>query len=412
MISQLPDATRLPDRRCVLHVTTVPQTLRFLLGHVAYAKRKGFEVHALSSPGELLDTFGQQAQVEIHSVPMPRRITPLRDLVALWRITRVMRKLRPTIVHGHTPKGGLLAMMAASLCKVPVRIYHMYGLPLLTATGLKRPILRWTERTACHLAHQVLCLSHSLREAAIAEGLCPAGKIQVLNHGNIDGVEAEVRFNPCRIPPGTAQMIRQRYHIPQDALVAGFVGRIVRDKGLIELVQAWQALREEFASLHLLIAGPFEAEDPIPADVENTLRTDPRIHLAGVVEDMPTLYRAIDVLVLPTYREGFGTVLLEAGAMELPVVATRIPGCIDAVREGETGLLVPARDSEALAAAIRVYLRDAELRCRHGLMGRERVLRDFNPEIMHETLCQEYFRLLRERGVVAERRLERSLIES
>src|SRR5262249_22799631 len=153
-----------------------------------------------------------------------------------------------------------------------------------------------------------------------------------------------------------------RHQIPGDALVLGYVGRIVRDKGMIELVKAWQELREEFPALHLLMAGPFESQDPVPTDVEAVLRTDPRIHLAGDVTDMPSMYRAFDLLILPTYREGLPTVLLEGSAMELPVVATRIPGCVDAVRDGETGMLTPVRDAEALAAAARVYLNDAELR--------------------------------------------------
>src|SRR5262249_40656067 len=149
----------------------------------------------------------------------------------------------------------------------------------------------------------------------------------------------------------------------------------------------------------LVVAGPFEPQDPIPADIEAALRADPRVHLAGLVRDMPRFYTAIDVLVLPTYREGFGTVSLEAAAMELPVVTTRVPGCVDAVREGEPATLVPARDADARAAAIRAYLRDPELRRRHGENGRRRVLRDFHPETMHETLYQEYLKLLRERHV-------------
>ena len=386
--------SRLVERPRLLHVTTVPQTLRFLGGHVEHAKSQGWEVHALSSPGPLLDAFGQQTQIEVHAVPMSRRITPLRDLAALARIVAVMQRVRPTIVDGHTPKGALLAMMAATLCRVPVRIYHLHGLPLVTATGLKRHILRCTEKVSCALAHQVLCVSHSVRDVALAEGLCGLAKIKVLNHGNIDGIEAETRFNPERISVEAASQLRQKYQIPDDALVAGFIGRIVKDKGLIELAGAWKALLEEFPNLHLVVAGPFENEDPLPAEVEAILRTDPRIHLTGYVDDPTNLYGILDLFVLPTYREGFPVVLLEASAMALPIVATRIAGCVDAVRDGETGTLVPVRDADALAQAIRVYLRDPELRRRHGLQGRERVLRDFRPEILRETLFQEYVRLL------------------
>jgi glycosyltransferase involved in cell wall biosynthesis len=382
----------------VLHVTTVPMTLRFLAGHVAHAKSRGFEVHALSSPGEALDAFGRDMGIEVHAARMPRRITPLVDLAALWRIVRVMRRVRPTIVDAHTPKGSLLAMMAATLCRVPVRVYHQHGLPLVTATGPKRRILRWAERTTCRLAHRVVCISTALREVLIAEGLCPAEKITVLEHGSIDGVEAGGKFDPSRVSSESASGARARYGVPPGALVLGFVGRIVRDKGLVELVQAWRVLREEWPSLHLLVAGPFESQDPVPADVESTLRRDPRIHLAGMVHDMPGVYRILDLLVLPTYREGFNTALLEAAAMERPVVATRVPGCVDAVRDGETGLLVPVRDVMALTAAIRTYVGDPALRRRHGADGRARVLRDFDPGVLREALFREYLRLLGERG--------------
>jgi glycosyltransferase involved in cell wall biosynthesis len=279
-----------------------------------------------------------------------------------------------------------------------VRVYHQHGLPLMTATGLKRRLLRWTERIACRLAHQVICISPLLREVLIGEGLCPPGRITVLEHGSIDGVEADGKFDPAGVSPEWAERVRARYQIPPRASVIGFVGRVVRDKGLIELVQAWRGLREEWPSLHLLVAGPFESEDPIPADVDATLRSDPRIHLAGMVHDMPSVYRTLDLLVLPSYREGFNTALLEAAAMGLPVVATRIPGCVDAVQDGETGLLVPVRDAQALRAAIATYLGDPELRRRHGASGRRRVRRDFEPGRLRDALFQEYVRLLGQRG--------------
>jgi len=151
--------------------------------------------------------------------------------------------------------------------------------------------------------------------------------------------------------------------------------------------------------LHLLVAGPFESEDPIPADVEATLRSDPRVHLAGMVHDMPSIYRTLDLLVLPSYREGFNTALLEAAAMGLPVVATRIPGCVDAVRDGETACWCRLRDAQALTAAIATYLGDPALRRRHGANGRRRARREFEPERLREALFQEYIRLLGRRGL-------------
>ena len=193
--------------------------------------------------------------------------------------------------------------------------------------------------------------------------------------------------------------LRRRYDIPEDALVAGFVGRIVRDKGMIELAGAWRILRLQFPSIHLLLVGTFESQDPVPAEVQKLFQSDPQIHLAGWADDAAPYYAAMDVLVLPTYREGFPGVLLEAAAMAMPVVATRVPGCVDAVVEGVTGTLVPVENTWSLADAIRSYLTEPEPCRRHGDAARARVLKDFCPEAIWQALYEEYERLLAERGL-------------
>jgi glycosyltransferase involved in cell wall biosynthesis len=379
----------------------VPQTLSFLSHQVAFARGRGDEVHAVASAGKELAVFAAQTGAAVHAVEISRRITPPSDLRSLWRLVRVLRRLRPDVVHGHTPKGGLLAMIAAWLCRVPLRVYHLHGLPMATAKGARRRLLRWCERVSCLLAHQVFCVSPSLRDVALAEGLGGPEKLVVLLNGTINGVDAEGAFNPARLAPGMREAARAEHGIPAGAPVVGFVGRLARDKGVTELAEAWNGLRADYPDLHLLVVGPPEPHDPPPGEVGRLLHDDDRVHATGEVEiaHMPRLYRAMDVLVLPTYREGFGTVLLEAAAMELPVVATRIPGCVDAVRDGETGTLVPARDAVALAEAVRGYLNDGALRRRHGEAGRARALRDFRPQDMSEALRREYLRLLRDRGI-------------
>jgi glycosyltransferase involved in cell wall biosynthesis len=384
----------------LFHVATVPLSLWYLLvGQIGFMKSRGLEVHALAAPGELLDALADREGIPVHAVDMQRQVTPFRDLVSLVQIWRTFRRIRPHIVHAQTPKGGLLGSLGAWLAMVPVRIYHIRGLPYMTATGWKRRLLRLTERVACACAHQVLCVSHTLRQIAISEGFCPAGKISTLLKGSSNGVDASGKYNPARVPAEERDRTRARYGIPADAQVVGFVGRIVRDKGLTELVEAWQALREEWPRLHLLIVGPFESEDPVPPEVEKALRHDPRIHLVGADWNTPPLYRAMDLVALPTYREGCPNVLLEASAMELPVVATRIPGCVDVVEDGETGLLVPAHDAPALSEALRRYLNDPSLGRRHGRAGRERVLRDFATEQVWEALYEQYMSMVRAKGL-------------
>jgi glycosyltransferase involved in cell wall biosynthesis len=388
-----------PNLIRLVHITTVPISLNFFHGQVGYIKLRGIEVHAVSSPGKELGAFGEREGVEVHAVDMSRRITPLRDLVALWRMFSVLRKIRPHLVDAHTPKAGLLGMIGAWLARVPVRIYHIHGMPFMSAAGLRRWIMHRTEKVSCRFAHQVLCVSRSVRDVAVTERICPPEKIKVLLNGSINGVDASGLYTPEALGNGARQQELETHGIPRDALVVGFVGRVVRDKGVVELVEAWQALREEFPSLHLLMVGPFETQDPVPPDVARVLQRDARIHLTGEIHDMPPLYAAMDVVVLPSYREGLSTILLEAAAMGLPVVATRIPGCVDVVIDGVTGTLVPPRDAGALAEASRNYLEDPDLRQRHGSAGREYVLRHFRPEAIWEALYREYARLLREKGL-------------
>jgi lipopolysaccharide/colanic/teichoic acid biosynthesis glycosyltransferase/glycosyltransferase involved in cell wall biosynthesis len=364
----------------LVHITTVPQTLAFLRGQVAFMKSNGYDVSAVSSPGPALEAFGRQEGIDVHPVQMPRRITPLGDLLAVFRLVRLFRRMRPDIVHGHTPKGGLLGMIASWLAGVPVRIYTLHGLPLETATGLKRTILRWCERVSCALARRVYAVSESLRRRAVSAGLCREERIAVLGAGTVNGVDAEHRFIPARVCSYEAARARRALGIPSEVRVVGFVGRVVHDKGVEDLVEAWKELREEFPDLYLLVVGPREPQDPISAEADRVLRSDPRVRLAGEIGSVRAMYAMMDVVALPTYREGFPQVPLEAAAMERPVVASRVTGCVDAVVDGETGTLVPPREPHALAEALAAYLKDPGLRRRHGTAARARVLRDFRPE--------------------------------
>jgi glycosyltransferase involved in cell wall biosynthesis/dTDP-4-amino-4,6-dideoxygalactose transaminase len=382
----------LPSSFTVVHVTTVGLSLFFLAGQAATLRKSGASLHAISSPDAESAAFRERENVPVHPIPMTRRITPVRDLLALWRVFRALRRIRPEIVHAHTPKGGLLGMVAAFVARTPVRIYHLRGITWLTATGLRRRLLRLADRVSCGLAHRVIAVSHSMRRIAIDEGLCPADKIDVLLGGSGQGVDTK-RFTPA---DGTARSrARKAYGIQDDALVIGFLGRIVRDKGIIELAEAWRRLSTQDPRLHLLLAGKLDPNDTPATETLAALRSDPRVHYAGLDWDAPRLYAAMDVVALPTYREGFPNVALEAAAMALPIVTTAVPGCTDAVVDGVTGTLVAPRDPAALADALDAYLVDPDLRERHGQAGRERVVAQFRREAIIEAIAGEYRRLVR-----------------
>jgi glycosyltransferase involved in cell wall biosynthesis len=391
-----------PDQTAarLVHVVTIDETLHFFQGQVGFMRAHGVEPTMVCAPGPYAVEFERRNGVPVVGVPLERRITPLRDLVAVWRIWRVLRRVRPHIVHAHTPKGGLLGTLAAWLARVPVRVYHIRGLPAHGAAGLRRRLLMATEAVSCRLAHRVLCVSGSVRDAAVADGLCPASKVRVLGEGTGNGVDAEGRFDPA-LWTGAGAAVRARFGIEPGMRVLLYVGRIVRDKGMEELAAAWRELAAEADDLHLLLVGRLEPQDPVPPEAVALFREHPRVHLAGQDFDVAPFYAAADVVVFPSYREGFPNVPLEAAAMALPVVATTVPGCVDAVVHGETGLLVPPRDAGALAAAVRVYLRDPGLRARHGARARARVLRCFRPADVWAALRAEYGRLLQGRGLPA-----------
>ena len=388
----------------LVHVVTVPVTLKhLLLDQMLHMMKQGLQVVAVSSPGPILEELASQDRIEVYGVPMNRAISPFADLMALWLLFRLFRKIRPAIVHGSTAKGAALAMVAATLARVPVRFYTVRGLMTETRSGGSRYLLKAVERLTCLLAHRVFPVSRSVEKTLVEQGLCSPRKMRLIGHGSSNGVNAQWRFNPSRINPSERKTLIRKLGIPDNAFVIGFVGRIVRDKGIEELVQAWRRIRDRH-NCFLLVIGQPEAQDPVSSAALEVLRNDPRIVTVPTVENaqMPFYYDIMDLLALPTYREGFPNVVLEAAAMEVPTVATRVTGCVDAVKDRETGVLVAARDSRALAEAIEAYLGDKELLLKHGRAARKRVLSDFQQPAIWDGLYQEYMLHVLSKGLTHE----------
>jgi glycosyltransferase involved in cell wall biosynthesis len=378
----------------LVYIATDPLTaFRLMDGQLAELRRRGFRVSVVTGPGEMLEQVATREGVDVYPIPMRRDVSPGADVVSLWRLVRLLRRLRPDLVNAGTPKAGLLGSIAARACGVPVVVYLLRGLRFEGTRGAKRLLLAFTEHISGAMAHRVFCNSASLREEFVALGCAPYAKTFVPGNGTSNGVETE-RFAPTEAGRQWARAERARLGIPEGALVVGFVGRLARDKGVHELMLAFRELLAAGVNAHLLLVGDEDATDPLPPELSSLLRHEPRAHLTGFIKEPSRYYAVMDVFAFPSYREGFPNAPLEAAAAELPCVAFRATGTVDAIVDGVTGTLVTAKDWRALAAALRRYADEPELRKRHGLAGRERVRRLFAREVVWAALDQEYRRLL------------------
>jgi len=389
----------------VLFAVTVSISCGFYRNKLAYLRDAGFDVTIISGPGELLETLSKSEGATPVAIPMEREISPLKDLVSLWKFYRAIKRVKPDLVDVSTPKAGLLGSIAAMLAGVPCRVYTLRGLRMETATGLKRGMLWLAEWISCACAHRVVPVSESLRRRAVELKLVTAAKTGVLERGS--GVDLS-RFTPRRRGSAETHGLRQELRLTGKETVIGFVGRFVKDKGIRELVEAFRELGTTRPNLRLLLVGDFESGDPVEPEVRKYIESAPTILRPGFVADTAPYYALMDVFVLPTYREGFPEVPLEAQASRVPVVTTTATGAVDSVVDGETGFLVPVGDSSALAGAIAKLLEDPQLRLRMGIAGRARMERDFRPAAIWDAHVKMYEELLNENATMRDERRDTS----
>ena len=368
--------------------------LGFLQGQPEYFQNSGFDVTVLrpekrSGEWEVPRPDG----VRVLEVPMEREISPVRDIRSIWHLWGILRTLRPTVTNVGTPKAGLLGGFAAWLNRVPCRFYTLHGLRFETTTGLRRKLLILAERLACRFAHRVVCVSHSVREKAIASGLVDRERALIFGAGSCNGVDV-ARFAPTQQRIWRAAELRRQFGIPADAPVALFVGRLTCDKGIAELIEAFLQLENRIPNLRLLLVGSFEDGDPLPEDIRKHLETHDRVILAGPVNDTAPYYAMADVLVLPSHREGLPTVVLEAHSAGKPVIGAAATGIVDLLVDGETGLLFPVGDVSSLANAIARLIEDKALARKLADAGRDQVKRKFRQELIWAALRREYLKVL------------------
>lgn len=375
----------------VLHAVTVSKSLKLMKGQLSYLKNLGYEVSVVSSPGKEIDTFAEMEKVNIKQIKMAREISPLSDIISLIKVIRYLLKYRPHIVNTGTPKAGLLLSVAAWLTRVPIRVYTVRGLRLETASGYKRKILLFTERIACLCSHRIIAVSESLRKRIIELKLAPKEKIVVLGSGSSNGIQVS-----------RAQELSKMnvdINVEADSFRIGFVGRITKDKGIIELLQAFRNLRKKYHNIKLIILGDFETGDPIPDSERRYIETDPNILFLGFQQNPFPYYKFMDIFVLPSHREGFANVCLEAALMGLPIITTNATGAIDTVIDGKTGLIYEVGNVKQLEEKIEFLIRNPEIRKKMGIEGKKWITKEFSSERIWNGLDNLYKALLKEKGL-------------
>ncbi len=396
-----------PTRPRVLHVTTVDMSVRhLLLNQLLWLRQAGFDVAAASAPGPDLEPV-RRAAVPHFAVPLTRRIAPFADLAAFWALWRLFRREHFTIVHTHQIKAAMFAQLAARLAGVPLVVNTVHGFYFHDNTPpLKRTAWVLLERALARLSHAVLSQNREDIHTAVQEGICQPGQIEHIGNG-ID----VCRFDRAAVDIDRLEALRRELGLSPDEQVVGFVGRLVAEKGILELFDAMRVLRRRFPMCRLLMIGPVDSDmvDAIQPSTADTYGIGDITVFTGYRHDMPELYRLMNVCVLPSHREGMPRSLMEAAAMGVPCVATSIRGCREVVQEAITGFLVPVHDAQALADGIGRILGDEGTAAGMAARARHVACEQFDERLVFERVKLAYDRLLDQRTAVSPSRIKRAV---
>lgn len=360
-------------------------------------QQNGFEVIMVSSPGKEAALAEEQEMCEMITLPMERGVHLFKDFLTLIRLYKLLKELQPDIVHTHTPKAGLLGMLAAMICRVPVRLHTIAGLPWMEHKGLSRFILKQMERVTGFGAHRIYPNSLGLKQFIEDELIVPQRKLKLLGNGSSNGIDCSY-FSTAAVTAQQIVDVQQKANLTANGFVWLFVGRLVKDKGITELVNAFEKIKAEFPNDQLWLVGKEEPElDPLPAGISTLIQNDPAIISWGFQKDVRPFFAASSALVFPSYREGFPNVPMQAGAMEKPMILSNINGCNEIVQHGINGILVKPKSSDDLFYAMRLLRRDANLCKELGQNSRKQIVANYSQQTIWKQLHKEYHSLLNEK---------------
>jgi len=376
----------------VLNVVNVFFAIPYFFGNqFEYMKSQGFDVHVICSPSEHLEQYAKNHKFIYKEIPVTRSITPLTDLKSLYKICKYIQKNDIDIIVGHTAKGSLLAVLAGKIMRVKDIIIFRHGIPYDRHVGFKKKMAIWRTQLVAYLANKIVVVSHSLAELSLEIKLNPEQKQYVLGKGSCGGIDTINKFNPSVIKSDKKGKLQNKLKIENNDFVIGFCGRLETDKGIIELVYAFELLINKYPNkkLKLLLIGMFDVRNPLNDIDKNRILNNPNIIYTGYIkDDLEYYYSLMTVGVLPSYHEGLGMFMLEAQAMQIPVITTKSIGCIDTIIENETGLYTTI-NAQDICNKIETYFDDS-LRTKFGLKAREMIVANFNNKIIWPEIIKVY----------------------
>jgi len=377
----------------------VPISFKVLLkGQLRFMTSNGFDVKGVSSEGEELREVHENEGIVMEAINMSRKITPFQDLKSLWEMWNFLRKEKPQIVHTHTPKAGIIGMLAARLAGVPHRLHTVAGLPLMEATGIKRKILNFVEKLTYSSATRVYPNSKGLYDFILQNNFTQSNKLKIIGNGSSNGINTTF-FSPAQVSEIENVALREKLNIQPDDFVFVFVGRIVSDKGINELIKAFSELQtaenNEQIGIKLLLVGGLESDlDPLNPETLAEINQNRDIISVGFQQDVRPFFAIADALAFPSYREGFPNVVMQAGAMGLPSIVSDINGCNEIIVEGENGMIIPPKNVEKLKEKMLTLAKDKNLYIKLKENSRRMIENRYEQSVVWKALLEEYEGLL------------------
>ncbi len=373
----------------ILHVVNISFVLPYYIGdQFGYMQKKGLKIYVACTPTEHFYEYAEEKDFTAIPINILREINPIADLKAIIILKNKIISENIDIVIGHTPKGAMIGMIAAFLARVNHRIYFRHGLMYETSRGIKKITFRTIEKLTAKLATKVICVSKSVMDKSNKEFLNRSEKNFLINKGTCNGIDLN-KFSIQNVNLDQIILLRKKYNISENDIVIGYVGRLVKDKGINELLSAWKLLKLQYSNIKLLMVGPFEERDSITVENMKYIALESSIIHTGLITNVLPYYSLMDIFILPSYREGFPTVVLEASAMEIPIITTMSTGCVDSIVENETGIFTEITPLGILEK-IMYYLNNPTIAKSHGKSGREYVINNFRQEIIWNELYEKF----------------------